>query len=457
MDDHKGAPTNASYNPDKHNVKRFFAPPVGDALGNIGDAANGTAAATDVTKEMHSGTKGTALSDPVVKEDTNDANGGKVGRGSATNSVIIDGENTNAGDKANTTPVRACGVAHSGTKVVALFGPPVPHSNKGGNGSLAWHKGTAGPTTIVGTKANVTGAGGMGFACVCKKDLAARGSCGQGWAQRPDALTQGAAAKLPSGTSDGSSPTAQDADKQWTGRKSATDARPTGGTGKISVVTTSCTGHAQATTTNQPTMGPKLMISIPTVHISDISLCNIKEPTQSKPGAPVPIYYIMLKAWIEYGLKYSRQHNPVAPKDSRECIDDAFQAKNVAARAHKEKTWETMSGGKGFKMTFNVWVMLSEALKDDEYLTKRLASLDTAMHGVVQQQTWRTTSANEHVAELRVAHSSNNSTTDTPEFLLTCLTADSHGGSRQQLLHVADEFYRRINSHLPASYQLDDE
>lgn len=188
---------------------------------------------------------------------------------------------------------------------------------------------------------------------------------------------------------------------------------------KINVAGNPQAHKAAATTASKNILVPK--ICIPEAHISNISLCNIKAPTQKLPAAPLPTLYITLKGWLEYDLKYSERHNPVTPKDVKQCLNDAFTHSDVKANVHSVKTRDTKNEGKGFKTMFNIWIKPTAKLEDDTYLIAKLDALDTAVYDIMQRRLWRKASDNEHAPALKIAHPSNNSTIDTPEFLVTGL------------------------------------
>lgn len=285
----------------------------------------------------------------------------------------------------------------------------------------------------------------------CDKDLAACGACGQGWAQRPkkDALSGsvGAGDRLggnnesngvAAGGNDAASmvfATAATASGENRSNAKATATGKTGPSRRIVMVMGGIHAKAKAATKQTqaaPGSGtPRIHIS--ETHISDVSLCNVGTPTQQKKSTPRPPKCIILKSWILYDLAYSHSHSRITPKDVTECLDASFRHKDVAAAVHLVRTRDTKGDEKDFKTTFDVWVKPTEDLADDDYLALRLSALDATVHDVVQHRTWKTASNNEHAQHLKVTFSLNNSTVDTPEFLITGFNADTHGTSRQQL------------------------
>lgn len=197
-------------------------------------------------------------------------------------------------------------------------------------------------------------------------------------------------------------------------------------------------------------------IHIPVAHISDISLTKVQTPMQKTPDVEPAHRCVVLLAWIQYDLEYSRSHNPIKPADIRACLSAALKHKGVTAAVHAVRTKDTKNDGKGFKTRFDVWLTPTENIAEDQYLVTRFLALDAAINDVVQNKDWTHASDNEDAGRLRVAFPSNNSTVDTPEFMVTGFVAETHGTSRRHLKHIATAFFLGMNDDLHPSFKFDD-
>lgn len=92
------------------------------------------------------------------------------------------------------------------------------------------------------------------------------------------------------------------------------------------------------------------------------------------------------------------RHNPITLRDVKACLNDYLCDGSIGACVHSMKTRDTKNEGKSFKTIFDIWVKPTAKVKDDSYLSTKLATIDTAVHEVVQQHTWLTASENEHAA-----------------------------------------------------------
>lgn len=161
-------------------------------------------------------------------------------------------------------------------------------------------------------------------------------------------------------------------------------------------------------------------------------------------------------AWMQYNLKYSWQHRPIKPADVRECINAGLQHNQVTTEVHAVRTHNTKNKKKGFRTKFDIWLAPKEEIAEDEYLVPRFLMLDEAVHDMVQTKGWRDACNNEHATKLKVAFLANNSTVDTPEFMVTGFAADTHGTACRQLKHIAVALYRGVNNGIHPSYRFDD-
>lgn len=254
-----------------------------------------------------------------------------------------------------------------------VFGPPVDNSamaDRDGvfRAPVKW----TGSGTVIGLKPDASksismqckGIGKMD-ACACGRDLTACGTCGQGWAQRGTQQMEGG--------------TLNKASTGTTGGKMRhiliTSEKP--GTGGVAQ------GGASAGCPPAATM-PKIHIA--EVHILDVSLTKVGNPTRKMEEAKVAPRCIVLLAWIQYDLEYSRLHSLVKPLDMRACLDAAMQHAGVSAKVHAAQTRDTRNEGKGFKTKFDVWLAPSNDILDDEYLVPRFLALNTAVNLVVQNK-----------------------------------------------------------------------